>query len=276
MEELIKTWLKKNGSFEMGKALYLQYGTNRRLIAHLHQTYQGNKRIMADLKYEFQKMVPEEEETLDDIQIMSIEDFLTQKPIDLSSPSPDQAEFKRKKTQKTILQPKIYRPYVSPSLAQSGELDKKEDLERRNAFLYNQRGILSNRLKPTKGNPAIIAENAKIIDDIEAIVNEMKENRAKIRNSGKTLEPVETKDKILVYMQDVNYTEDELKSMSYEDILTLREKLRQQLAKAKKRAQTAKTVNGKKANEVKVKVKERELEIVDAIKKEIKEYEKVS
>ena len=71
-------------------------------------------------------------------------------------------------------------------------------------------------------------------------------------------------------MQGESYTMSELNDLSYEEMLNLRERVRQQLWRKKQRSTTLKTEKYRQKNKEEIVVKEKELELIDQVKKQLK------
>ena len=150
---------------------------------------------------------------------------------------------------------------------------EREELEVANSRLYSQRALLANRLRNPMGREDIRLENCRLIDQIEEIHATMLINRERIRAITRGDAPAITPEeqvasggKIVVTMREASYTREDLGKMSPEELGFIREKLRQHLGKARRRATTLKTEKGKKQAGERAKQLERELALVDKIR----------
>lgn len=131
--------------------------------------------------------------------------------------------------------------------------------------LYNQRCIASNRLREDFGDPNIIAENLRLIDEIQRLEQERRIARG---STEKIARP--SVEAYAVYAPGGNYTESQLRRMNYAELGELRDKLRFQRLKLKK-AELNSTTEHVVNIQDKIQRKQMELDLVDNIRKEVKD-----
>jgi len=150
--------------------------------------------------------------------------------------------------------------------------DRIGELEKQNIYLYNQRGILSNKLVSTRSNKGAINDNRLVILEIEKIVGNMAANRKKINRirAGEEIgKPIDER-KILIYTKDQNFTFEDLTELSYVELGALRESVRNRINRAK-----GKLKNSKEPADIELLTKEiaaqkEALGIVDDLRQRVK------
>jgi hypothetical protein len=102
--------------------------------------------------------------------------------------------------------------------------------------LYTRRALLSNKLRIDHGDPAIIAANIKILDELAPIMEEMKGLEARIRAERMGDEPermISQSEMLIIRRRNESYTLVQLEGMSAYELKRLKKRVQDDLKKAR-------------------------------------------
>lgn len=234
----IKEWLENGRDWELGKKIYLAIGTEKRFRLRIQKARETP--LLRNLLYTKLRQILRKER--------------------IALPKPDNPIVE---VLPLVIKPKEPEVIIT---------DRIEELEKTNSRLYNQRAMLSNQLSDPQNDEMIRLENCRLVDRITSIHKEMLDNRNLIRRLSKgEAEEIMPEEKghggkIVVQMRQIGYTKEDLKGLSLEEIVTLRERVRQQESKSRTKLKRADTPEDKKYYQQLQKRKFKELQLLTKIR----------